>query len=109
MSRHRQVTTFFYNYILLILWYCDCENITSFKYKIELLKNIFIFSIFLYIFLSVLTDQQSQVQATNRVLIHVMCVLLGIFGFLFCNLDGKCVPFYSLSHLSKVAKSYQIN
>ncbi len=32
------------------------------------------FSIFLDIFLSVLTDQPSQVQATNKVLIHVMCV-----------------------------------
>ncbi len=38
-------------------------------------------------------------------LIHVMCVQLGIFGFLFlCNLDGYCLPFYRLNHLSKVAK-----
>ncbi len=46
----------------------------------------------------------------NKVTIHVLCVLLGIFGFLFlCNLNGKCVPFYRLSHLSKVAKICQIN
>ncbi len=66
-------------------------------------------------FLTVLTDQQAQVQAINKVyhewtiikciiiiiklnncnLIQMMCVPLGIFGFLFlCNLDGKCVPFY---------------
>ncbi len=37
----------------------------------------------------------------------MMCVLLGIFGFLFlCNLDGKCVPFIvsvTYQNLLKVA------
>ncbi len=39
-----------------------------------------------------------------------MCVLLGIFGFLFlCSLDGKCRPFYCLSHFSKDTKSCRVN
>ncbi len=95
------------------------------SWKITSTFSIFL-DIFIHIFYSVLTDQQSQVQASIKVyhkltiiklfiiikqlqiaanLIHVMCVLLGIFGFLFLyNLNGKCVPFYHLSHLSKVAK-----
>ncbi len=58
-----------------------------------------------YSIIIIIIIKQFQIAAN---LIHVMRVLLGIFGFLFlCNLNGKCVPFYcwvTYQKLLKVAK-----
>ncbi len=88
--------------IFLDIFLTVYQLINNRRYKLRCIINEQLFNCYYQI-------EQLQIAAN---LIHVMCVLLCIFGLLIlCNLDGNCVPFYRLSNLSKVAKkkNCQIN